>query len=160
MCRQALDNQAGQVAAAHVGERLSIDHIVVIAGAQQVEKVAAALGCRRAKPGEAVVADLRAEAVLRLVARPGVVDRKPRRAREPGAQHVASFSEKGLLPGGQLPYQLTLGYRQPEVAQLCHQPRHRYLPLMVLRQHKASQIRAEMSGVKWTPPAGPLVPGY
>src|SRR3954466_15131661 len=115
-----------------------------MAGAQQFEKVAAALGCRRAKPGEAVVADLRAEAVLRLVARPGVVDRKPRRARESSAQHVAGLSEKGLLLGGQQTYQLTLGYRQPKGAQLGPQTRPRRLPLMASRQHKPSNIRAEM----------------
>jgi hypothetical protein len=38
-----------------------------------------------------------AEAVLRLVARTGIVDRDPRRRRKPHAQDVPCLSEEGLL---------------------------------------------------------------
>ena len=37
MLGQALEDRAGQVAAAHVGQGLGIDHIIVMAGAQQFE---------------------------------------------------------------------------------------------------------------------------
>ena len=37
--RQQADHGLGQVAAAHVGERIVIDHIVVVAGAQKLQEV-------------------------------------------------------------------------------------------------------------------------
>jgi hypothetical protein len=71
---------------AHVGDRLIIDDVIAVTGTQQFEEVEAALGIRRAKPGEVLVADLGAEAVDGLVASPGVVNRDPRRSR---ARHAA-----------------------------------------------------------------------
>lgn len=71
------DDRAGKRAAAHVGERLGIDHIVAMAGAQQLKEVEPGLAGGRGEPGKAVVADLGAEAVRGLVARPGIVDRHP-----------------------------------------------------------------------------------
>ena len=87
MLDQASDHWAGQCTLAHVGERLGIDDVIVMAGAQQLEEVEAALGAGGAEPGEVGVADLRAEAVRSFVARAGVVDRNPGRAR--GARRAA-----------------------------------------------------------------------
>src|SRR6202011_3619309 len=77
MLDQASDHMGGQRAFAHVGKRLIIDHVIAVASAQQFEEVEAALGSRRAKPGEVRVANLCAEAVGGLVACGGVVNRGP-----------------------------------------------------------------------------------
>ena len=55
---------------AHIGERLVIDDIVREPGARAFEEVHAALRIGRPEPGEAVVADPRADRVAPLVARP------------------------------------------------------------------------------------------
>ena len=94
---------------AHIGERLGVDHVVAMAGAQQVEEIEPALRAGGAEPGEAVVADLRAEAVRRLVARAGVVDRDPGRRLKAGAQHVARLVEEAVLAADQQPHDLPLG---------------------------------------------------
>ena len=77
MLGQLADDRAGERAAAHVGECLGIDHVIAVASAQQVQKIEPALRAGRAEPSEAVIADVRAGAVLRLVAGAGVVDRDP-----------------------------------------------------------------------------------
>jgi hypothetical protein len=74
---QASDHMGGQGAFTHVGERRGVDDVIVVAGAQQREKVEAALGA--GQPGEVGVADLRAEAIRGFVAGAGVVDRDPYR---------------------------------------------------------------------------------
>src|SRR5438876_802336 len=81
MFDQAGDRMLGQGALAHVGERVGIDDVIAVAGAQQFEEVAAALRAGGAEPGEVRVADVRADAIRGLVASPGVVDRDPRGAR-------------------------------------------------------------------------------
>src|SRR6266481_9551596 len=81
MFDQAGDHMLGQGALAHVGERVGIDDVIAVAGAQQFEEVAAALRAGGAEPGEVRVADVRADAIRGLVASPGVVDRDPRGAR-------------------------------------------------------------------------------
>ena len=77
MFDQASDQMGGERAFAHVGQCLGIDDVIVVAGAQQREEVEAALRAGGAEPGEMHVADLRAEAVRRLVASAGVVHRDP-----------------------------------------------------------------------------------
>ena len=57
MFGQLPDDRTGQIAAAHIGERFGVDHVIFVTGAQQFEKIAPALGCGRAEPGEAVVAE-------------------------------------------------------------------------------------------------------
>lgn len=52
MLAQASDHRGGQCAFAHVGERLGIDDVVVVAGAQQREEVEAVLGGGGSEPGE------------------------------------------------------------------------------------------------------------
>src|SRR3979409_1923840 len=44
MFGQAGDRRGGEDAAAHIGQRLGIDDVIAIAGAQQVEGIAAGLG--------------------------------------------------------------------------------------------------------------------
>src|SRR5215468_3223228 len=61
MLEQAGDHGTGQCSLAHVSDRLIIDRVIAVAGAQQFEEVEAVLGVRRAKPGEVLVADLGAE---------------------------------------------------------------------------------------------------
>src|SRR5215217_9059094 len=107
-------------------------------GAQEFQEVQPALAGCCTKPGEVVVADLRASAVRSLVAGPGVVDRDPGRLRQSGAQHVASLIEKMLLSMDQQAHDLPRGDRQADSPQLHYQMRHGDLPLMVLGQHKAA----------------------
>jgi hypothetical protein len=57
--RQSLDQRSGQGMFAHVLQGRVVNHIVGVTGAQQVEKVEAALATCRAEPGEVVIADLR-----------------------------------------------------------------------------------------------------
>ncbi len=55
---QAGDERAGQLALAPVGQGRVIDRVIFLAGAQQLQEVAPALGKGRGERGEAVVADL------------------------------------------------------------------------------------------------------
>ena len=75
---------------------------------------------------------------------PGIVDRDPGGAREPGAQHLAVLRQEAVLAGYQQTHELPLGDDDAERPQLRQQPRHRHLALMVLGQHEAAQLRPEM----------------
>jgi hypothetical protein len=55
---------------AHIGERLGIDDVIIVTGAQKREEVGAVLRGRRAEPCEVRVADLGTEAVLGFVRAP------------------------------------------------------------------------------------------
>jgi len=77
LCCQPGDQDGRQCARAHVGERGVVQHEVAVAGPQEIKEVQPALRRACAEPGEVVIADLRAEAVGRLVPRAGVVDRNP-----------------------------------------------------------------------------------
>ena len=68
-----------------------------MAGAQQFQEVQPALGAGRAEPGEMIIADLRAEAVRRLVARARIVDRNPGGRLQARAQYVARLAEEAVL---------------------------------------------------------------
>src|SRR6266699_5609510 len=91
MLAQASDHMVCQPALAHIRQRLGIDDVVVVAGAQQLEEVETALAAGGAEPGEVRVADLRAEPVGGFVAGAGVVPRDPGGTRKPGTQHIASL---------------------------------------------------------------------
>src|SRR5262245_30348627 len=54
-----------------------VDHIIGVPGTQQVKEVQPALAASCAEPGEAVIADLRAEAVVAGVPCAGVIDGEP-----------------------------------------------------------------------------------
>jgi hypothetical protein len=116
-----------------------------MAGTQQVEEVQPALARRRAEPGEAVVADLRADTVGALVAGAGVVHRDPGGGLQPGAQHIAGFGEEAIMVGDQQAHDLSLGDADADRLQLRHQPRHGDLALIVLPQHEAAELRPEMA---------------
>jgi hypothetical protein len=77
MIQKVGDHRTGQRPLAHVGDRLIIDHVIAVAGAQQFEEVEAALGAGGAELGEMVVADLCAKPIGGPVPRSGVVDRDP-----------------------------------------------------------------------------------
>jgi hypothetical protein len=70
--------------------------------------------------GEMGVADLGTEAVIGLVARAGVVHRDPGCAREPGAQHLARFLVKAVVPSGQQADQFAFGDVDAKPAQRRH----------------------------------------
>ena len=91
------DHRPGQCPLAHVGQRLGVDHVVAVAGAQHLEEVQPALRAGGGEGGEVVVAELGADAVLVLVAGAGVVDADPGRRAQPGPQHVACLVEEGAL---------------------------------------------------------------
>ena len=101
MFGQAGDHRCGKRAVAHIGQRLGIDDVITMAGAQQLQEIETALRIRGAEPGEVCVADLRAEAIRGLVASTGIVDRDPGGAREPGAQHLAVLRQEAVLTGDQ-----------------------------------------------------------
>jgi hypothetical protein len=52
MLVQASNHMGGQGAFTHVGERLGVDDVIVVAGAQQREEIEAAFGGCGAEPGE------------------------------------------------------------------------------------------------------------
>ena len=85
MVGQEPDDRPGERSAPHIVERLGVDHVVVVAGAQQFQKIEPALGAGRAEPGEVLVADVGAVPVGRLVPRAGVVDHDPGRRLQAGA---------------------------------------------------------------------------
>src|SRR6185312_13219369 len=102
-CKLA-DHRAGERAALHIGERLGADHVITVAGTQEFQEIEPALRAGRSEPGEAVVADLRAEAVLRLVASPGVVDGDPRGGGKSGTQYVLRLGPEMVLAIDQKPH--------------------------------------------------------
>src|SRR3954454_13558999 len=116
-----------------------------MAGAQEFEEVQPALAGCCTKPGEVVVADLRAGAVRGLVAGSGVIHRDPGRLRQPGAQHIARLIEKTLVTLDEQAHDLPRGDGQTNGPQLRHQARKSDLPLMVLGQHKAAQFGPEVA---------------
>ncbi|EDP60995.1 hypothetical protein BAL199_00660 [alpha proteobacterium BAL199] len=116
-----------------------------MAGAQQLQEVEPALRTGGGEPGEAVVADLGAVAVLRLVACAGVVDRHPCRGFQPRAQHRTGLRDEAILILDQQPHHLPLGDLDADGLEQFYQPRHGDLPLVVLRQHEAPQLRPEMA---------------
>jgi hypothetical protein len=128
------DDPRGEMTPAHIVQRFGVDHVVLVAGAQQLEEVQPALRGGGAEPSKMRVTDLGAKAIDgplfgargRLVARPGVVDRDPGGARQRGAQHLARLAKEAVLPGDQQPHHLALGDREAEAAQLLDQPRHRH----------------------------------
>ncbi len=143
---QPMDDGPCQGTPAHIVQRRVVDDIVGVSGTQQVEEVQPALARPRAEPGEVVIADLRAEPVLAGMARAGVVHRDPTRGLQAGPQHIMVFHQEPILPGNQQAHHLSLGDADADPPQLCHQPRHGHLPLMVLRQHEATQLWPEMTG--------------
>jgi hypothetical protein len=54
MLDQASDHVGGKCTFAHVGERLGVDDVIVVAGAQQREEVEAALGAGGGKGSSAL----------------------------------------------------------------------------------------------------------
>ncbi len=66
MLNQASDHMRGERAFAHVAERLGVDDVVVVTGAQQFEEIETALGAGGAEPGEMRIADLRAKPLAAL----------------------------------------------------------------------------------------------
>src|SRR5437764_15465004 len=83
---KSLDQRSGQRMIAHVVQGRVVDHIVGMAGTQQVEEVQTTLAASRAEPGERVIADLRTDGVRATVARTGVVDADPLRRLQSRAQ--------------------------------------------------------------------------
>ncbi len=67
------DQGRGQRPLAHVIERCGVEHEVGVAGTQQIQEVQSALRGPCAEPGEMLIADLRAVAILGLMPRAGVV---------------------------------------------------------------------------------------
>ena len=109
VARQQVDHRSGQVAAAHVGERLGVDHVVGVTGPQKRQEVQPALRSRGGKPSEIIVADLGADAVHASMPGAGVIDRHPARRFQPGASHADRLVAKAFLARGQEPEDVALG---------------------------------------------------
>jgi hypothetical protein len=110
---QQLDHRPRQGMLAHVLQRRRVDDVVGMAGTQQLEEVQPALAARRAEPGEAVVADVRADPVGAAVARAGVVHRDPGGGLQPRPQHLPGLGEEVVLPADQQAHHLTLADADP-----------------------------------------------
>ena len=95
--RQLADHGSGEGTATHVAQGRIIDHVVGVSGAQQIEEVQPALAGPRAEPGEAVVTDLCAEAILSGVARASIVHRDPCRRLQASPQHLTVLDEEVTL---------------------------------------------------------------
>ena len=93
-----------------------------------------------------IVADLRAVAVLVLVARTRVVDADPGRRFQPGPQHGAGLIDEGAGVRVEQADDLALGDHDADRPELGHQARHGDLALMVLQQHEAAQFRPKVAG--------------
>ena len=136
--RQLADHGSGEGTATHVAQGRIIDHVVGMSGAQEIEEVQPALAGPRAEPGEAVVSDLCAEAILSGVARASIVHRDPCRRLQAGPQHLTVLDEEVTLAVNQQTHDLALRDADPDGAQLRGQPLHRHLALVILQQYEAA----------------------
>ena len=64
------DHRSRQGALTHVIQRLGVDHVVTVSGAQHLQEIQPAFGAGGGEGGEVVVADLGAETVLSLCRAP------------------------------------------------------------------------------------------
>ena len=90
------DDAVGEIASAHIGKGAVIQHIILIAGAQKIEKVEPALGLARAKPSEVIIADLGAVGVLAPMLGAGIIDADPLCRLKSGSQNIAGFGKEAL----------------------------------------------------------------
>ena len=105
---QLLDERSGQGMITHVVQGRVVDHVVGVAGTQQVQEVQATLATRRAEPCEFVVADLRADAVGATMARTGVVHRYPVGRFQTSTQHLPGLHQEIVLPVDEQAHDLPL----------------------------------------------------
>ena len=136
----------GQLVLAHISERSFVDHIVVAPGPKQLKKIQPALRTRGCKKGEAVIADMSAKAVLGLMPGARIVNGKPGSRSKPFAQHLDVFLEESVLLAAQQPHDLPLGDIDAQTGKLRGQARDSDLPLVVLAQNEALEVRPEMAG--------------
>lgn len=142
---QPCDHRPGQSAIMHIGQRLGIDDVIGVAGTQQIKEVQPALAGAGAEPGEVVVADLGADAIGRFVACAGIIYAHPGGSGQASPPHILGFGEEAALPGDEQAHHLPARDVEPDRAQLRGHPPHRNLSLMVLGQHEAPQLRAEVA---------------
>jgi hypothetical protein len=79
------------------------------------------------------------------MARAGIVSRDPGGGRKPGTQDVASLSDKAVMAFDQQADDLALRDEDAKAAQQLHQSWHRGLGLMILSEHKATQLRSKVT---------------
>jgi len=141
---QSLEQRSGQRMLTHIVQGRVVDHIVGVAGTQQVEEVKAALAARRTEPGEVVpgsspgTADLRADAVGAAMARTGVVHRDSVCRFQASTQHLAGLRQKVVLPVDEQAHELTLRDADADCLKQRDQALDRHLALVILHQHKAA----------------------
>jgi hypothetical protein len=146
MGEQRGDDRLGHGVLDHVGHRRGVDHVLGVAGAQQLEDAQPALGRPGGEPGEAVVADVRGGLVAPGMARPGVVDRHPAGGRQPGLEDGVRLGVEAVLVRGQEGDDLALGDADAQRSQLDEQALGGDLPLDVLHQDVAHDPGAEVAG--------------
>jgi hypothetical protein len=95
---QLIDDGPRQGASAHIVQRRVVDDTVCVPSTQQIEEVQPALAWPGGEPGEVVIADLRAEAVLASMARAGIVHQDPGRRLQAGPQHVTVLTRNPSCP--------------------------------------------------------------
>ena len=94
---QTGDRGRWQALVSHVVVSGVVEHVVSVAGAEQIEEVQPALRGPRAEPGEPLIADLRAKPVLPGMPRAGVVNCDPGRCFQPRAQNLVGFGDQPLM---------------------------------------------------------------
>ncbi len=63
----------------------------------------------------------------------------------PGAQHITRLAQEPGLGVGRKPCHLALGERDADIGELANQTRHRHLTAVILRQHEAPRLGAEVA---------------
>ena len=86
-----------QSAIGHIGQRIDIEHVILVAGAQNLQKIYPALAFVAFEIREPFVADVGAVAVFAVVPRPGVVDVDMARGLQVRRQDILLFGMERFL---------------------------------------------------------------
>src|SRR3954451_21779161 len=105
---EGLDHRAGQMALAHVAERLVVDHVIFVPRPQQRQKRLAGFRPTGSEWHGTLATELGRHTVAPRVAGACVVHRNEGRALEPGPQHLLTLLDKGVEVGGEEPHYLAL----------------------------------------------------
>jgi hypothetical protein len=110
-----------QLVPGHVLQRPGVEHVIGAPGAQQFQKVDPALTLRALEPGEQLIADEGAVAVLAVVPRPGVVHLNMIRHLQSRLQQPILLGVEVLVLLREQMVQLTRRYLDAQVVQVLQQ---------------------------------------
>ena len=145
---QALQRRLGQPLLVQVGQRMLIEGIGDVPGMEQLQEVDSALAAGAGKPRKPVVADLRHIAVVALVARPRIVHGNVAADCKPGDQYLVFFRQKRVVGTAEQRVDLPGGDVDAPLAQLLVQQRLGDMAVVMLIEHVAAQLGAEVPAVE------------